>query len=293
MTAHRDEPLHPELPSGLRLGSPFGIALRLHWSFLLVGGWLALSVLGQTGSLAALISLIVLATVVFGSVALHEYGHALTARHYGIGTREMTLLPIGGIAQLERSPTNPSHEFWIALPGPAVNFALAGAAIAALIATGDAAALGDDQPIQASVLGFGLYVNLFMGVFNLLPALPMDGGRILRAFLAMRMPALRATRIAAGVARALAAGMMTYGLLGGQLMLAVIGGFVWITAGAEQRRMEMEAVLRERARRMARAGFGAPFGEMPANPAGEWHHPDGGEPPPDARVVGRGSTRPR
>lgn len=297
MTAPGDEPLHPALPSGLRLGAPFGITLRLHWSFLLLGGWLALSTLDRTGSPAAVFALLVLTAVVFGSVALHEYGHALTARRFGIGTREITLLPFGGIAQLERSPTDPLQELWIALAGPLVNFVLAGLALGGMLLSGDAGALRSEGMQSESILGFAVYVNLFMGVFNLLPALPMDGGRVLRAALAMRLPAIRATRIATTVAKVLAGGMMAYGMLAGHLMLAVIGGFVWITAGAELRRVEVEAVLRERARRMAQAGFTVPFGpdfETGARPPGdEWHQPDDDEPPPDVRVVGTGTTRRR
>ncbi|MDG2048828.1 MAG: site-2 protease family protein [Myxococcota bacterium] len=282
MSAPPNEPLHPSLPNGLRLGAPFGITLRLHWSFLLLGAWLGLSTFGQTGSVTALLSFFLLGAIVFGSVALHEYGHALTARRYGIGTREITLLPIGGIAQLEGSPANPRHEFWIALAGPAVNLALVVIVLALYpVVEGDPSS--PPGPGE-SVLGFALYVNLFMGLFNLLPALPMDGGRILRALLALRMPALRATQISATIARLLAAAMMGYGLIQGQLMLAVIGGFVWITAGAEKHRMELEAEMRRRVRR-TRA-------DPPLNtrPAEDWENPDRDDPLKNARVVGRGAT---
>lgn len=293
MTTPTQDPQHPSLPSGLRLGAPFGITLRLHWTFLLLGGWLALSVFGQTGSLSAVMGLLVLSALVFGSVALHEYGHALTARRYGIGTREITLLPIGGIAQLERSPSDPREELWIALAGPMVNFVLAGLAFGGVALLGETEALFGEGPLTASLPGFAIYVNLLMGLFNLVPALPMDGGRILRAGLSMRMPELQATRIATTVARGLAGAMMAYGLLGGRLMLAIIGGFVWLTAGAELRRVEYDAALRERARRMREAGFdpGGAFGGI--EPAGQWHQPDDDDPPPDVRIVGTGRTRRR
>lgn len=289
MSAPSEGPLHPSLPSGLRLGAPFGITLRLHWSFLLLGGWLGLSTLGQTGSLTAVLSFISLGVIVFGSVALHEYGHALTARHYGIGTREITLLPIGGIAQLEGSPAHPRHEFWIALAGPAVNLGLAVLVVALdpmlRRSTGWGASSGP------SLLAFALYVNLFMGFFNLLPALPMDGGRILRALLALKMPALKATRISATVARILAAAMMGYGLLNGELMLAVIGGFVWITAGAEKNRMEVEAELRRRAEQVPRDPF--PNRNQREGPPEHTEAHGGHDPVKKARLVGRGSTSKR
>lgn len=285
------EPVHPILPTGLKLGAPFGITLRLHWTFLVLAGILAVQVFGQTGSIFAVGDRVLIATLLFGSVALHEYGHALAARHYGIGTREITLLPIGGLAQLERAPSDPRHELFIALAGPLVNFVLAAAAwlLAGVLGAGpEVAGIG---LLGGSLLGFVLWANLVMGLFNLLPALPMDGGRVLRAALSLRMPALRATRIATQIAQVLAAGMVAYGVLGGRWMLAVIGGFVWITARAELRRAEVEALLKERARRMAEAGFDpsmfATFGD---DPAGEWHQPEAGDAEPKARVVGRSST---
>ncbi len=286
MSASSEGPLHPSLPSGLRLGAPFGITLRLHWSFLLLGGWLGLSALGQTGSLTAVVSFVFLGFIVFGSVALHEYGHALTARHYGIGTREITLLPIGGIAQLDGSPGHPRHEFWIALAGPAVNLALV--ALVLVLEPIFQGATGSGPSPGQSILAFALYVNLFMGLFNLLPALPMDGGRILRALLALRMPALRATRISARVARFLAAAMMVYGLIQGELMLAVIGGFVWITAGAERNRVEVEAEIRRRAEHIRHDSF--LNRNDSGDPPDERKAPVGRDSAENARVVGRGST---
>lgn len=271
------------MPNGLSLGAPFGIALRLHWSFVLLGGWFVFSVLQSTGSLAAVIDVVLIALLVFGSVALHEYGHALTARRYGIRTREIVLLPIGGIAQLERSPDDPRQELWISLAGPAVNVVLAGLFLgaAALIAP---ARIVVGAGLGTSLLGLAVSVNLFMGIFNLIPALPMDGGRVLRAMLSLRMPALRATRISTAIAQVLAGAMMAYGVVGGRLMLAVIGGFVWIAARAELRRAEIETALLERARRMA---------GHPIEPDGDWiggdiHGPDA---PAGIRTVGSGSTR--
>ena len=286
MSQPHAEPQHPALPGGLQLGEPFGIALRLHWSFLLLVGWLALSALGQTGSLAAAAGVTALIGLIFLCVALHEYGHALMARRYGIGTREIMLLPIGGLASLERNPDDPRQEFWIALAGPAVNFALAGVAALGLVLFGGG---GDDVVgaglLSGSLLDIALRVNLVMGIFNLVPALPMDGGRVLRAALATRMPTLRATRIATRVAQVFAGGMMAFGVMRGSLMLAIVGGFVWIAARSEMRRVVVEAMMRERARR----GFADPW-HAGADPPGEWLQPDGSAPPPPAREV---SPKPR
>lgn len=288
MSEAHEAPQHPTLPDGLSLGAPFGIKLRLHWSFVLLGGWLMFSEYQRTGSFAVVAHIVVIATVVFGSVALHEYGHALTARRYGIRTREIVLLPIGGIAQLERSPADPRQEFWISLAGPAVNVVLAALAFGAatLFESGRDPL---DQGLGGSLLGVAVNVNLFMGIFNLIPAMPMDGGRVLRALLSLRMPALRATRIATTVAQLLAGGMMAYGVVGGRLMLAVIGGFVWIAARAELRRAEFEAALLERARRMAGRPFDAAGGWLGADALPE----DPTDPGSGIRIVGSGSTRRR
>ena len=182
----------------LRLGSLFGIPVYLHMTFVLLLGVLGLVQLVQGGLGAALFTMI-LVLAVFGSVLLHEFGHALAARHYGIGTRDITLLPIGGLARLNRMPTNPRHELWIALAGPAVNVAIAGV-------------LG----VWVSLFGgafFGrlMLINLALAAFNMLPAFPMDGGRVLRALLAQRMGRVPATDIAASIGKGLA---LVFGIVG-------------------------------------------------------------------------------
>lgn len=271
----------PESEGGLvslRFGEYFGIELRLHWTFLALGAWMGLTVLSQTGSLLIAAHWLITLGAIFACVALHEYGHALAARRYGIGTREITLLPIGGIARLERLPEDPKHELWIALAGPATNFVIAAFLILLqLLSGGSLSGLFSSGLMDGSLLSTLLQVNLIMGLFNLLPALPMDGGRVLRALLSLRMPALKATGIATSLARILAAGLVVYGLVRGGLMMAVIGGFVWFTARSEYQ----NAVLLERhkaERRKRGPGFGFhpetdPRGQARA-PSGEWVQPE-------------------
>jgi Zn-dependent protease len=191
----------------------------MHVTFLLLLGGMGLVSLIQGGLSAALLTLL-LVSAIFGLVVLHELGHALVARQFGIGTRHVTLLPIGGVASLERMPRDPRQELWIALAGPAVNLALAGA-------------LG----IWVFLFGGGfasrlVVINLALATFNMLPAFPMDGGRVLRAALARRIGRWPATELAALIGRGLA---LVLGLAGLFLnpMLVFIAIFVWFGAGQE------------------------------------------------------------
>lgn len=221
-----------------RLGKFFGIGVRVHATFGLLLAYVAFSALsnGASGLGALLHVLFVLALFVF--VVMHEYGHALTARYFGIRTREITLYPVGGVAMLEGMPRKPQEQLWIALAGPAVNFALA--ALFALVVTWDggpaSAVFGYDS--LWSVL---FMANVMMGAFNLLPALPMDGGRVLRALLAMRMEPVRATAIAARTARVVAVLMALWAMYTGNLVLVAIAMFVYFASGAEQRMAEYVA----------------------------------------------------
>ena len=271
----------PENDGGLvslRFGEYFGIELRLHWTFLALGAWMGLTVLSQTGSLLIAAHWLITLGAIFACVAMHEYGHALAARHYGIGTMEITLLPIGGVARLERMPEDPKQELWIALAGPATNYGLAAILVSLhLLAGGSLSGLFSSGLMDGSLLATLLQVNLIMGLFNLLPALPMDGGRVLRALLSLRMPPLKATRIATSLARMLAAGLVVYGLVRGGLMMSIIGGFVWFTARNEYQ----NAVLLERHKaeqRKRRSGFGVhPETDLQGHtrpPSGEWVQPE-------------------
>jgi Zn-dependent protease len=218
--------------SSLKLGSPFGIGLYLHWTFFLLPAWVLLN-LGPVSLGYAVFSL-VLVLAVFGCVVLHELGHALTARRFGIATRDITLYPIGGVASLERMSEKPWEEFWIALAGPAVNALIAALLWAFLIVSGP---IGHLVPLPGLGLAFlesVLWINVILMGFNLLPAFPMDGGRVLRALLALRLGHLRATEVAVQIGLAVA---MLMGFAGvfyfHNLSLMLVAAFVFFAAQQE------------------------------------------------------------
>jgi Zn-dependent protease/CBS domain-containing protein len=216
----------------IKLGRFFGIDVYLHFTFLLLLGFVALAQGTAHQSLAAAMDALAFFSALFGCVLLHEFGHALTARRYGVRTRDIILLPIGGVARLERIPDKPAQEFWIAIAGPAVNVA-----IAILIAAGMLLSSGL-WPSAEFALDRGnlaerlLFVNLFLVFFNLLPAFPMDGGRVLRALLALRLDYARATNIAASVGQGMAVLFFLAGLFTAPMLL-LIAVFVWMGASQE------------------------------------------------------------
>src|SRR5947209_7360172 len=231
-----------------RLGEWFGIVVYMHVTFLLLLGWVALVSLGQGLGWVGALEGIVLILLVFACVVLHEYGHALTARRYGIRTRDITLLPIGGVARLERMPRDPVQELWVALAGPAVNVVIAAVLMALILLLRGVPALAGaglfgGRPLHDGLLPELLRVNIYLVLFNLLPAFPMDGGRVLRALLARRMAYERATRAAASVGQIMAFGFAFVGLLSNAFLL-FIALFVYMGAEAEAQAVQVQSAFR-------------------------------------------------
>ncbi|KIG13107.1 SREBP protease/CBS domain protein [Enhygromyxa salina] len=227
-----------------RIARIAGIDVRVHVTFLALLGWIAWVSYAATDTAAAAIDGVLLVLVVFSIVILHELGHALMARRFGIKTRDITLLPIGGVASLERMPEEPRQELLVAIAGPAVNFALAGffAAVALLLGKPLApAAMLSPSAGSASLVTQLVWINLALGAFNLLPAFPMDGGRVLRALLALRFSDIRATRIAAGLGQGMA---LMFGIVGLFInpVLVFIALFLWMGASGEARLAEAKYV---------------------------------------------------
>jgi len=221
----------------------FGIDLFIHATFLLLLAWVAVSAYLRERDVHAMVVGVLFMLAIFGSVVLHELGHALTARRFGIKTRDITLLPIGGIARLERMPEKPGQELLVALAGPAVNVVIAIALFGALSFAGQSVKL--ENPSLVSTAPFFtrlLWVNVTLAIFNLIPAFPMDGGRALRALLAFGGDYVKATQMAARLGQGLA---LLFGILGLMFnpILAFIALFIWIGAGAEAAGVEAKASL--------------------------------------------------
>lgn len=226
----------------LTLGTVAGTAVRIHLTFLLLVGWYAWQAAQAGGTDAAIRATIFLLSLFF-CILLHEFGHIAMARRYGIRTPEVILSPIGGLARLERMPDEPRQELLVALAGPAVTAAIAGVlwvvlAVARIGASPDILA----QPVLPLLPGL-LYVNLSLLAFNLLPAFPMDGGRVLRALLARRKGLVVGTRIAARIGQGFAILLGLFGLSYSPF-LVLIAGFIFLGAQAEAAAVESRAAGR-------------------------------------------------
>jgi stage IV sporulation protein FB len=222
------------------IGRLLGSEVRVHATFFLLLAWIGAAA-WMIGGPAAAAENLLFVLAIFACVLAHEFGHALAARRYGIATPDITLLPIGGLARLERMPEEPRQEIIVALAGPAVNVVIAAVLVLFGAAPGAGAGLAD---AEAGFLDRLAAVNLFLVLFNLIPAFPMDGGRVLRALLARRLDRARATRIAALAGQTVAFGFAILGLLVGNLILILIAVFVWFAAQAES----ADTALRETAR---------------------------------------------
>ena len=225
-----------------RIGTFAGIGVYVHTTFLILIAWVAFAHWQTEHSVSAAVGGVAFVLALFGCVVLHEFGHALTARRFGIRTRDITLLPIGGLARLERMPDDPKQELWVALAGPAVNVVIAVALFVVLQVTGTFAPLSTLSVTGGSFLERLMIVNVFLVAFNMLPAFPMDGGRVLRALLAVRMDYTRATQLAANIGQGMA---LVFGLIGLFInpFLIFIAFFVWIGAGQEAAMTQMKSAL--------------------------------------------------
>ncbi len=225
-----------------KIGEYSGIGVYLHATFFLLIGFVVLSHVLQGDPISQTIAGVVFILALFASVVLHEFGHALTAKRYGIKTRDITLYPIGGVARLERMPDQPIQEFWVALAGPAVNVVIAAVLFVWMAITTEIIPLEKLSVATGPFIERLMLTNLALVGFNLLPAFPMDGGRVLRALLAMRMEYTRATQIAATLGQAMA---FLFGFIGmfTNPFLVFIALFVWIGAAQEASMVQMKSAL--------------------------------------------------
>jgi stage IV sporulation protein FB len=182
--------------------------------------------------------------LLFACVLAHEFGHIFMARRFGVPTPDVTLLPIGGVARLERIPEKPSEELLVALAGPAVNVVIAVALVVFFGADLSAGNLAAVERAQVSMIDRLAAVNLFLVLFNMIPAFPMDGGRVLRALLAIRLGHVRATEIAASIGQVVAFGLGFLGLFGNPLLI-FIAIFVYLAASSEAQLVAMRAMSRD------------------------------------------------
>jgi Zn-dependent protease/CBS domain-containing protein len=230
----------------LKLGRVFGIDVKMHLTFLLILAWGAFAYGGSAGPLYG----IAITLGLFGLVFLHELGHSLAAMGYGIKVRDITLLPIGGVARLERMPEKPVQELVVALAGPAVNVVLA----VALLPVVALLSLAQGVPLTLATFGaagpvgfltFLLMANVSLAIFNMIPAFPLDGGRVFRALLGFFTSYQQATQVAATTGRVLAVGLGLFAIFVGQFWLAMIALFIFFVGGQEAKAVVARGVLRQ------------------------------------------------
>lgn len=231
------------------IGRYLGIDLKVHWTFFLLFAFFGALGYMQTGSFLGTVLVAGLIVALFVCVVLHEYGHALVAKRLGIGVRDIILLPIGGMARLERLPEKAWDEVKIAIAGPPVNIVLAaifygGAYLvygASPFTLPDISAAGEAPQNILLYLGF---INVLLAVFNLLPALPLDGGRVFRGLLATQMDRVKATNIAALTGQAFAVLFFLFGLLTFNIILALVAVFIFLAASGEAQMAQQREVTR-------------------------------------------------
>jgi Zn-dependent protease/CBS domain-containing protein len=231
------------MKNALYIGSVSGIKIFIHWTFLILIGWIVFSNLNRGLGGGEILWAILFILTIFACVTLHELGHALAAKKFNIKTRDITLLPIGGVAQMESIPEKPQEELIVAVAGPAVNFVIFILLFFALPRP-TSPEMEQIQNIGPANFMYALMiVNMWLALFNLIPAFPMDGGRVFRALLAFRMDRTRATRIAANLGQLLAMAFIFLGLFYNPF-LVFIGLFIFIGAQAEAQQTETQSLLR-------------------------------------------------
>lgn len=233
----------------------FDIEVRIHWSFVLILVYGAFYSTGASNPLIGALYGILLILLLFVCVTLHEFGHALVAKRFKINVPHITLLPIGGVASLERMPDKPLQEFFIAIAGPLVNFVIAGALFSLLLLFGNLPNSFNFYTFQrmmsqmqapglTNLLTYLVVTNVGLGIFNLLPAFPMDGGRVLRSLLALGISYVDATRVAVFVGRLMAALFALWGIVDVNVFMLLIAFFIYVGGGSEREAVESKAVLR-------------------------------------------------
>ncbi len=236
-----------------------GIDVKVHLTFVLILIWAAFRWSDSTGAGAqgALFGVVV-TLLLFASVILHELGHSFQALKYGVRVRGITLLPLGGVAQMEEIPEKPGQELRIATAGPLVNLALAALLIGIGVLLSFRAVVTPSELIQSlgqanweGMLAYLTMTNVLLGLFNLIPAFPMDGGRVLRALLALKLDYVKATAIAAAVGQGLALLLGLWGFTSGNFSLVLIAAFVWMGAGEESKLVAVKSVLNDATVRLA------------------------------------------
>lgn len=217
----------------LHLGRIAGIKISVHWTFLILIFWIVFSNMRSGSNFNEIVWSVTFVLFIFGCVILHELGHSLTARRFKIKTREISILPIGGVAQLESVPEKPKEELLVALAGPAVNILIAGVLYPFVKMNADMTELNNLSRIgPANFLAALMSINLWLALFNLIPAFPMDGGRVLRALLGFKMSHAKATNIAASVGQVLAIVFVFLGFFANPFLI-FIGFFIFIGAQSE------------------------------------------------------------
>jgi Zn-dependent protease/CBS domain-containing protein len=225
----------------LQIGKLFGIPIRVHLTFLLLLFFIAIIGSRQGGAIGALSGVISI-VFIFLCVVLHEIGHSLMAIHYGVEVKDIVLMPIGGVSRMEEIPEDPKKEIAISVAGPLISFGLALIFLIMAQAAGQKVSIKSLSVFQGNLIVNLFWINLILGMFNLVPAFPMDGGRVLRGLLAMGMDSLRATKIAVSLGQAFAIILFFFGIFFNWWM-ALVAIFIYLGAEGEERMTALRATL--------------------------------------------------